>query len=156
MRAVVPGSFDPFTLGHLDVVARAAALFDEVVVGVGVNAGKQALFTAERRVAMASAAVAGLPGVTVESFQGLLADFCQARGAAVVVRGARGGADFEAESAMAAMNRSLGGVETIVLPASPPVAFISSTLVRSVVLAGGDITKYVPATVLVTIQEELS
>jgi len=153
MKAVMPGSFDPFTLGHWDVLARAARLFDEVIVAVGMNIGKQSLFTTDERVAMVRQAVAGLPSVTVAAFDDLLVDFCLAQGATVVVRGARGGADFEAEWAMANMNHSLGGIETVILPASPKVSFISSTLVRQVARAGGDVTPYVPDNVAISIQE---
>jgi len=155
VKAVIPGSFDPFTLGHLDVVSRAARLFGQVIVAVGVNDSKQNLLSMDRRVTLARGAVAHLPNVSVEVMPGLLADFCREQMAAVVVRGARGGADFEAEWAMAAMNLSLGGIETVILPASTSVGFISSTLVRSVVRAGGDVTPYVPANVSMAIQEEL-
>jgi len=155
VKAVVPGSFDPFTLGHWDVVSRASRLFDHVIVGVGVNIGKQNLFPMEHRVAMARDAVSDLGNVTVAPMEGLLVDFCAQHGAGVAVRGARSGADFEAEWAMAAMNASLGKVETIILPASPTVGFISSTLVRSVSIAGGDVTPYVPANVSSYMQKEL-
>jgi len=152
VKAVVPGSFDPFTLGHWDVVSRASRLFDQVIVGVGVNIGKQSMFDMDSRVEMAREAVDELDNVNVAPMEGLLVDFCACHGAAVVVRGARGGADFEAEWAMAVMNHSLGRVETIVLPASPSVSFISSTLVRSVALAGGDVAPYVPHNVSIFMQ----
>jgi len=155
VKAVVPGSFDPFTLGHWDVVSRASRLFEQVVVGVGVNIGKQTMFEMDLRVEMAREAVSDLDNVSVAPMEGLLVDFCAYHGATVVVRGARSGADFEAEWAMAVMNHSLGRVETIVLPASPSVGFISSTLVRSVALAGGDVTPYVPHNVSVFLQKEL-
>ena len=155
MKVVVPGSYDPFTLGHWDVVSRASRLFDEVVVAVGVNSGKQTMFEMGCRVEMARGAVSDLVNVSVAPMEGLLVDFCARHGASVVVRGARSGADFEAEWAMAAMNESLGGVETVVLPASPSVGFISSTLVRSVALAGGDVAPYVPANVSMSMLKEL-
>ena len=155
MRAVVPGSFDPFTLGHWDVVSRAARLFEHVVIGVGVNIGKQNMFDMDTRVEMAREAIGELDNVSVAPMEGLLVDFCAYHSATVVVRGARSGSDFEAEWAMAVMNHSLGRVETIVLPASPTVGFISSTLVRSVALAGGDVTPYVPHNVSIFLQKEL-
>jgi pantetheine-phosphate adenylyltransferase len=151
----MPGSFDPFTLGHWDVLVRASRLFDEVVVAVGVNSGKQAMFSVEDRVAMIEQAVAALPTVSVSVIDGLLVDFCARIGASVVVRGARSGYDFESESAMAAMNASLGEVETVVLPASATVGFISSTLVRAVARAGGDVTPYVPSSVSLMVKKEL-
>ena len=151
----MPGSFDPFTLGHQDILVRAARLFDSVVVAVGVNIGKQSLFSMDQRVLMAREAVRDLANVSVEPMEGLLVDFCASHSVGVVVRGARSGADFEAEWAMAMMNSSLGKVETIILPASGSVGFISSTLVRSVALAGGDVTPYVPENVSICMQKEL-
>jgi len=152
---VLPGSFDPITLGHWDVVTRAAHLFDHVILGVGVNCGKNSLFTIEQRVSMVSQAIAGLPNVSVEAMPGLLVDFCRDHDATVVVRGARNGSDFEWEWAMAAANASLGEVETVILPASAAVGFISSTVVRSVILAGGDATAYVPTNVSIPLPKEL-
>ena len=143
----MPGSFDPITVGHLDILTRATRLFDAVVVAVGINAGKQTLFSLAQRVAMVREAVAGLPTVTVCAMEGLLVDFCREQGAGIVVRGARSGSDFDAEWAMAAMNEALGGIDTIVLPAAAPIAFVSSTLVRSIARAGGDVTPYVPLSV---------
>ncbi|MDR0285822.1 MAG: pantetheine-phosphate adenylyltransferase [Propionibacteriaceae bacterium] len=155
MKAVVPGSFDPFTLGHRDIVQRAARLCDHVVVAVGVNNTKRTMFTMDRRVELARAGVAGLTNVSVAAMTGLLVDFCHDHGAAVVVRGARSGADFDAEWAMATMNASLGAVETIILPAAAAIGYISSTLVRSVAEAGGDISAYVPSSVFSLMQKEL-
>ncbi len=151
----MPGSFDPFTLGHWDLLIRARRLFDQVVLAVGVNAGKQSLFTMDQRVLMARQAVADLDGVAVAPMTGLLVDFCREQEATVVVRGARSGGDFEAEWAMAMMNASLGPVETVLLPASATVGFVSSTLVRSVARAGGDVTAYVPAAVAATMRLEM-
>jgi len=155
VRAVVPGSFDPFTLGHWDIVVRASRLFEHVIVGVGINIGKQCLYSMDRRVDMACDAVRDLPNVHVGRMDGLLVDFCAENDASVVVRGARSGSDFEAEWALAMMNHSLSGVETVVLPASQSVGFISSTLVRSVARAGGDVTPYVPANVSLSMKKEL-
>jgi len=155
VKAVVSGSYDPFTLGHHDIVARASQLFDEVIVAVGVNLGKQTMFDLDLRVEMVRTAVAGFDNVSVAAMEGLLVDFCREHQANVVVRGARGGADFEAEWSMAMMNTSLGEVETVVLPASTSVSFISSTLVRSIARAGGDVSPYVPSNVSALMQKEL-
>jgi pantetheine-phosphate adenylyltransferase len=151
----MPGSFDPFTLGHWDILTRACALFDHVIVGIGTNNSKRAMYAADQRLDMVRATIAGLSNVDVAIMDGLLVDFCTSQGATVVVRGARGGADFEAEWALATMNASLGHVETVVLPASPAVGFISSTLVRSVAAAGGDVSTYVPTSVSVFLKKEL-
>ena len=155
MKAVVSGSYDPFTLGHLDVVTRASQLFDEVLVAVGVNIGKYSMFDMDTRVAMALEAVSNLNRVSVAPMEGLLVDFCRLHGASVVVRGARSGADFDAEWAMARMNSSLSGIETIIVPAAGEVSFISSTLVRQIVKAGGDCSGYVPEGVLRVMKKEL-
>ena len=155
MKAVMPGSFDPFTVGHLDLASRASRLFEQVIVAVGVNIGKASMFTMDLRVEMALEAVSNLDNVSVAPMEGLLVDFCRAQGATVVVRGARGGADFEAEWAMAMMNASLDHVETVILPSTPSVGFISSTLVRSVARAGGDVSAYVPKNVSIVMQKEL-
>ncbi len=153
MKVVMPGSFDPFTIGHLDILERAVQLFDQVIVAVGTNSGKRNLIGMERRVELIGQVTAGMAQVSVEAMDGLLVDFCRARGVTVVVRGARSGADFEAEMAMAALNASLGGVETIVLPASATIGYISSSLVRSVALAGGDVSAYVPNTISQALRE---
>ncbi|MCL2482843.1 MAG: pantetheine-phosphate adenylyltransferase [Propionibacteriaceae bacterium] len=155
MKAVVPGSFDPFTLGHWDVVVRASRIFDHVIVAVGVNVGKRNLFDVDRRVEMARGAVASLDNVSVAAMDGLAVDFCRTHGASALVRGARSGADYEAEWAMAMMNASMADIETIVLPASSAVSFISSTLVREVARAGGDVARFVPANVVASMQKEL-
>jgi len=145
--AVVPGSYDPFTLGHLDIVERAARLFGEVVVAVGVNSTKDYLFSFAERLDLARASCQGLPGVTVAGMDGLLVDFCRAHGAGTIVKGARSGHDFEAELAQAQMNASYSGVETLVLPTSAAWGYISSTLVRQLARGGGDVSDYVPSAV---------
>ena len=143
--AVCPGSFDPITLGHLDVVSRAARLFDEVVVAVATNASKQTLFSADERVDLARAALAHLPTVRVEVVRGLLVDFCRQVGATALVKGLRGGADYDAELPMALMNRHLTGVETVFLPADRSVAHVASSLVKDVARHGGAIDDLLPA-----------
>ena len=141
-RVVCPGSFDPPTLGHLDVIARAAALVEEAVVAVGSNMSKRAWFTPQERVVMLRAACAEWPNVTVTLFDGLLVDFCRSIGARAVVKGLRSAADFDYELPMAQMNARLSGVDTVFLPSSPQWSFVSSSLVREVAGLGGDVDAF--------------
>jgi pantetheine-phosphate adenylyltransferase len=143
-RAVCPGSFDPVTNGHLDIVERAAALFDEVVVAVGVNPSKHRLFTAEERLDMLRRAVGHLPNVTVDSFSGLLTTFCSDHGIHAIVKGLRAVSDFDYELQMAQMNASLTDVETVFVPTSPAWSFLASSLVKEVASYGGDVSALVP------------
>ena len=145
--AVCPGSFDPITLGHLDIVRRARALFDEVVVGVARNASKSALLGVDERVVLARRAVsdAGLEGVRVEVVPGLLVDFCRDVGATAVVKGLRGGADFDAELPMALMNRHLAGVETVFVAGDASLLHVASSLVKDIARHGGPVGDLVPA-----------
>lgn len=148
--AVVPGSFDPVTLGHLDVIARAARLFDRLHVLVTHNPAKQARFTADERVALIreSLAEAGVEGVEVAAWsEGLLVDYCRRVGADVLVKGLRSATDAAYETPMALVNRDLAGVETLFLVAQPATSHVSSSLVRQVAALGGDVTPYVPAPV---------
>lgn len=142
--AVCPGSFDPVTLGHLDIVGRAAALFDEVVLAVATNAGKQPLFPLEERVELARAAVSHLPTVRVVPVHGLLVALCRELGATALVKGLRSGADYDAELPMALMNRHLTGIETVFVPADLSVAHIASSLVKDVARHGGEVDDLVP------------
>jgi pantetheine-phosphate adenylyltransferase len=153
--AVCPGSFDPMTLGHLDVVRRARAMFDEVVVGVARNSSKTALLGLEERVALARASVAGLDGVRVEPVPGLLSAFCVDVGASAVVKGLRGGADVDHEVPMALMNRHLSGVETVFVLGDPALAHVASSLVKDVARHGGPIADLVPAGVERAVREAL-
>nr|WP_245528981.1 pantetheine-phosphate adenylyltransferase [Beutenbergia cavernae] len=153
--AVCPGSFDPVTLGHVDVVRRAATLFDEVVVGIGINAAKTPLLSASERSALFASAVDDLPGVRVELVPGLLADFCTRVGASAIVKGLRGGADFDAESPMALMNRHLAGIETVFVIGDPALAHVSSSMVRDVARHGGAIDDLVPAGVADAVRSRL-
>ncbi|WP_406830082.1 pantetheine-phosphate adenylyltransferase [Pedococcus sp. KACC 23699] len=140
-RAVCPGSYDPVTLGHVDVIRRAAALHDEVVVAVLHNPAKQGVFTPDERRELIEDAVGDLAGVRVEVFAGqLLVDVCKAVGADVVVKGLRSGTDFAYELPMALMNRHLTGLETVFLPGEPSFGHVSSSLVKEVVRYGGDVT----------------
>ncbi len=148
-RALCPGSYDPVTHGHLDVIARATALYDEVIVAVLHNPAKQGVFDVEHRISLieASLAQAGLISgrVRVEAFAGrLLVDVCEDVGAEVIVKGVRGSTDVDYELPMALMNRHLTGVETIFLPGDPALAHISSSLVKEVARYGGDVTGLVP------------
>ena len=144
-RAVCPGSFDPVTNGHLDIVRRASRLFDEVVVAVGTNVSKNRLFTAEERIAMMQRACSDLANVTVEGFAGLVTTFCADRDVTAIVKGLRAASDFDYELQMAQMNSSLTGVETVFIPTSPDRGFVSSTLVKEVAGFGGDVSAFVPA-----------
>jgi pantetheine-phosphate adenylyltransferase len=152
--AVVPGSFDPVTLGHLDVVRRAAELFGEVVVAVAENPDKSWLIPVDERVRLLSAAVADMDRVRVARVPGLLADFCRDVGATAVVKGLRSGGDYDAELVMARMNRHLG-VETVFLPAGPRFAHIASSLVKEVARHGGRIDDLVPPGVAEVVRERL-
>ncbi len=160
-RAVVPGSFDPVTHGHLDIVRRAATLFDEVVVAVGVNPSKSRLFGPEERIELLRRAVDGLAAdgsahVRVEGFTGLVTDFCAAQGARAIVKGLRAAGDFDYEMPMAQMNVALTGVETVFLPTSTGQSFVSSSLVKEVAAFGGDVSAFVPGFVLEALRTRLA
>jgi pantetheine-phosphate adenylyltransferase len=154
-RAVCPGSFDPVTYGHLDVIERMSPLFDEVVVAVGVNPAKNRMFEADERIAMIREATAGLPNIVVDTFSGLLVDFCQQRGIRVIVKGLRAVSDFDYELQMGQMNHSLAGVETLFIPTNPLYSFLSSSLVKEVATYGGDVSGLVPDIVLRRLRERL-
>ncbi|CAN5781552.1 pantetheine-phosphate adenylyltransferase [soil metagenome] len=146
--AVCPGSFDPVTNGHLDIVARAARLFDHVTVAVLVNDAKQGLFAVEERVDMLRMVTVDEPAVSVESFEGLLVDFCRQRGIGAIVKGLRAVTDFDYELQMAQMNSRLTGVETVFVPTAPEWSFLASSLVKEVAAGGGDVSGLVPPLVL--------
>jgi pantetheine-phosphate adenylyltransferase len=143
-RAVCPGSFDPVTNGHLDIVGRASRLFDELIIGVLINQNKTGLFTIEERIELLGEVTAPYGNVRVEAFRGLLVDFCRTHGAAVVVKGLRAVSDFDYELQMAQMNVGLSGVETLFMPTNPLYSFLSSSLVKEVAKWGGDVSPYVP------------
>ncbi len=142
--AIFPGSFDPFTIGHADIVQRALPLFDKVIIAVGENITKTPLFPLKERLQQIEKAFANEPKVTVEAYKGLTADFARERGAAYILRGVRCVADFEYERNMAEANKALTGMETILLYTSPQYAYISSTLVRDLQKHGKDITAFLP------------
>jgi pantetheine-phosphate adenylyltransferase len=147
-RAVCPGSFDPVTNGHVDVITRAAGLYDELVVAVLVNPGKAGLFPVDERMELLRDAVSGVSNVTVDSFQGLLVDYCRGHDIPVIVKGLRAVSDFEYELQMAQMNRELAGVETLFVPTAPQVGHLSSSLVKQIAQFGGDVSSLVPKAVL--------
>jgi pantetheine-phosphate adenylyltransferase len=146
-RAVCPGSFDPVTNGHLDIVRRASTLFDEVVVAVGVNASKNRLFSPDERIAMLTEACREFDNVQVDSFSGLLTRFCEERDIHAIVKGLRAVSDFDYELQMAQMNASLAPVETVFVPASPEHSFLASSLIKEVAALGGDVSRLVPPAV---------
>ena len=145
--AIYPGSFDPVTNGHLDVIERASHHFDALVVGVLENRSKEPLFSLEERLSMLKEAVAGLPNVEVTSFAGLLADYANERGISVVVKGLRAVSDFDYELQMAQMNQRLSGVDTLFMSTSPEYSFVSSSLVKEVATYGGDVAHLLPSAV---------
>ena len=155
-RAVCPGSFDPVTNGHLDIVGRAAAMYDEVVVAVLVNPNKSGLFTIEERKEMLRAVTGKFGNVVVDSFQGLLVDWCKAHDVPVIVKGLRAVSDFDYELQMAQMNHGLAGVETLFMTTNPLYSFLSSSLVKEVAKYGGDVTGLVPEAVHRHLTERLS
>ncbi|MBM9460443.1 pantetheine-phosphate adenylyltransferase [Nocardioides sp. zg-536] len=146
-RAVCPGSFDPVTNGHVDIFRRAAALFDELVVATGTNISKSRLFDPDERLEMLREACADLPNVTVMGFTGLIVDFCREIDAQAIVKGLRGGNDYEYELPMAQMNAHLTGVETVFVPTTASLGYVSSSLVKEVASLGGDVSALVPPAV---------
>lgn len=146
-RAVCPGSYDPVTNGHIDIVERAAGLFDEVVVAVLVNKTKKGLFTIDERIEMLKDVTAHLPNVRVDSWHGLLVDYCRQHDIAVIAKGLRAVSDFDYELQMAQMNQQLSGVETMFMPTNPLWSFLSSSLVKEVAAYGGDVAHLVPTPV---------
>lgn len=146
-RAVCPGSFDPVTNGHLDIVGRACQLYDDVVIAVLINKNKAGLFTVAERMEMLRKVTAEYPNVRVESFHGLLVHYCQAHDIPVIVKGIRAVSDFDYELKMAQMNHGLAGIETVFMPTNPLYSFLTSSLVKEVATYGGDVNNLVPAEV---------
>jgi pantetheine-phosphate adenylyltransferase len=144
LTALCPGTFDPVTNGHLDIIGRAARCFDAVVVGVLETPSKQPLFRLDERVGMLEEAVSDLGNVRVEAFRGLLVEYAKAQGARAIVKGLRAVSDYEYEIQMAQMNHRLGEVETLFMPTSPRWSFLSSSLVKEVARFGGDVEGLVP------------
>jgi pantetheine-phosphate adenylyltransferase len=154
-RCVCPGSFDPVTNGHLDVVERASRLYDEVTVAVLVNASKAGLFEVPERIEMLQEVTADLGNVKVDSFQGLLVDYCRERDIPVVVKGLRAVSDFDYELQMSQMNNRLTGIETLFVATNPEYSFLSSSLVKEVAKWGGDVAGLVPDAVLPRLRARL-
>ena len=148
-RALFPGSFDPITLGHFDIIRRALALFDEIVVAIGVNGDKNYMFTVEQRKEFIEKAFADEPKVKVSTYQGLTVDYCREIDAQFILRGLRNPADFEFEKAIAHTNRTLSMIETVFLLTAARTSFISSSIVRDVIRNNGDYTVLVPESVRV-------
>ena len=155
-RALFPGTFDPPTLGHLDLLRRALRLFGQVIVGVAHHPQKRNTFSAEERVALLRAATAELAGVTVVIVPGLVVDACLEHDCDVIVRGVRSGTDFDYELQMGRTNAELSGVETVLLVPAPERAHISSTLVRQIAALGGDVSSFVPPCVLEPLRERVA
>ena len=155
-RAVCPGSFDPVTLGHLDIVERASAIYDEVTVAVLVNKKKSSLFTVEERMDLLRQVTASYGNVKVDSFHGLLVDYCRTKQIPVIVKGLRAISDFDYELQMAQMNHGLAGVETLFMTTNPLFSFLSSSLVKEVATYGGDVSGLVPPLVHASLTERLA
>ena len=147
-RVVCPGSFDPITFGHLDIIERASKMFDEVVIAVLVNKTKATLFTVPERIEMISEVTAKFPNVRVDSWSGLLVDYCEANKIGVIVKGLRAITDFDYELQMSQINLQLKGVETLFMSTAPAHSFLSSSLVKEIASYDGDVSNYIPASLL--------
>ncbi len=143
-RAIFPGTFDPFTIGHYSVVKRALTFMDEIIIGIGVNDSKRTWFPTEKRVAMIQQLYAGEPRIKVEAYNGLTVDFASEREAGFIIRGIRTVRDFEYEETIADINRKLANIETILLFTEPELTSISSTIVRELLQYGKDVTSFLP------------
>jgi pantetheine-phosphate adenylyltransferase len=146
-KAIFPGTFDPFTLGHLDILNRSTLIFDEIIIGIGINRDKRTMFNIDQRIDMIESIVIDKPKVSVQSYDGLTIDFCKKVGANFIVRGVRNNGDFEFEKAIARTNRMLSEIETIFLLTSAKSSFISSSIVRELISNNGEYNKLVPKSV---------
>lgn len=154
--AVFPGSFDPITTGHVDLIKRALPLFDEVIVAVGVNSTKKYLFPLEQRLEWLRQVFSGYPNIGVDHFENLTAHYCQRIGAHYLLRGLRNGSDFDYEKTISQLNHIVGnGIETVFLISQPEYSHISSTIVREIIVGGGDPTPFIPPEVAETFQSAL-
>lgn len=146
--AVFPGSFDPFTIGHEEIVRRGLRIFDRIIIAVGINVGKSGFMDADKRIAIVKKVFADNPQVSVESYTGLTVDYCKRVGAKFIIRGLRTAADFEYERSIGQINRALDAdVETVFLLTSPQHTFISSTIVKDIIINGGDASKFLPSNI---------
>jgi pantetheine-phosphate adenylyltransferase len=155
-RVVCPGSFDPITFGHLDIIERASSIFDEVVIAVMVNKTKQTLFTVEERMEMTKEVTGKFPNVKVDSWSGLLVDYCKKNDVSIIVKGLRAVTDFDYELQMSQINLQLQGVETLFLSTAPAHSFLSSSLVKEIASHGGDVSSYIPAILLERLKDRLA
>jgi pantetheine-phosphate adenylyltransferase len=155
-RALCPGSFDPVTNGHIDIIGRCANLYDEVVVAVFVNQSKSSLFNVDERHEMLTEVTADYPNVTIDTFEGLVVDYCRVNDIPVIVKGLRAVSDFDYELQMAQMNRGLAGIDTLFMPTNPEYSFLASSLVKEIAKWGGDVSSLVPPTVLKRLVERTS
>lgn len=156
MRAVLAGSFDPITLGHLDIIRRGSTLFTDVIVACGHNVKKRYLFDLDERMDLIGRSIDDLPNVTVESFEGLLVDYCKRREAGVILRGLRAVTDFDFEFQIGLANMDMApSIETVFLLTDPQNIFVSSSLIKEIAVHGGDVSRYVPAPVATALAERL-
>ncbi|MEI6762637.1 MAG: pantetheine-phosphate adenylyltransferase [Actinomycetes bacterium] len=155
-RVVCPGSFDPITFGHLDIIKRASELFDEVVIAVLVNTTKKTLFTVDERLEMIREVTAELPNVRVDSWKGLLVDYCETHEVKAIVKGLRAVTDFDYELQMSQINLQLKGIETLFMATAPAHSFLSSSLVKEIATFGGDVSAYLPASIIPRVTERLA
>ncbi|MBE9374412.1 pantetheine-phosphate adenylyltransferase [Saccharopolyspora sp. HNM0983] len=155
-RAVCPGSYDPVTNGHLDIIERAARQFDEVTIAVLINKSKKTLFSVEERLEMLREVTAGYPNVRIDSWHGLLVDYCKTNGIGAIVKGLRAVSDFDYELQMAQMNQRLSGVETLFMSTNPVYSFLASSLVKEVATYGGDVSELLPPTIEQRMRERLA
>jgi pantetheine-phosphate adenylyltransferase len=152
--AVFPGSFDPLTIGHVDVVERALPLFDELIIAIGVNTQKKYLFPLEQRIAWIEKVFSAHPKVSVEHYNGLTINYCKKRGANYILRGIRSAADFDYEKTIAHLNSTMAPeVETLLILAKPALSSVSSTIVREIIIGEGDISKFIPEEIVSSIRK---
>jgi len=155
-RVVCPGSFDPITFGHLDIIKRASSIFDEIVIAVLVNQTKQTLFTVDERIEMIGEVTARYKNVKVASWSGLLVDYCKANDISMIVKGLRAVTDFDYELQMSQINLQLQGVETLFMSTAPAHSFLSSSLVKEIASYGGDVSSYIPEPILKRLKARLA
>lgn len=148
-KAIFPGSFDPITLGHIDIIERGASLFDEIIIAIGINADKKYMFSLEQRVQFIKAYFADSSKIKVATYKGLTVDFCKENNVDFILRGLRNTTDFEFEKSIANANNTLAGLESVFLLTSPETSYISSSIVRDIVRNNGDYTKLVPKSVII-------
>ncbi len=148
-KAIFPGSFDPITLGHIDIIERGANLFDEIIIAIGINADKKYMFSLKQRVQFIEACFADNSKIKVATYKGLTVDFCKENNVDFILRGLRNTTDFEFEKSIANANNTLAGLESVFLLTSPKTSYISSSIVRDIVRNNGDYTKLVPKSVII-------